>query len=94
MGSREFLEKIREILRDIEAINKNNVSELHEWEEKELRNMFALMVVGPFAGIPSPPLPITLELLPEMEEDLVIMMNRIQTAHDPMGELFSLLDPV
>jgi hypothetical protein len=94
MGSREFLEKIREILRDIEAINKNNVSELHEWEEKELRNIFALLVVGSFTGIPSPPVHITMELLPELEEDITIMLNRIQTAHDPLGELFSLLDPM
>jgi hypothetical protein len=34
-----------------------------------------------------------MELLPEMEEDLTIMINRIQTSHDPLGELFSNFDP-
>jgi hypothetical protein len=94
MHYQEWIKKIKRWFAQIESLQRGKASEMHEWEEKELRNMFALMVVGPFAGIPSPPLPVTLELLPEMEEDLVIMMNRIQTAHDPMGELFSLLDPV
>ncbi len=94
MGYSEFISRLRKLLGDIEEINRSNVSELHEWEEKELRNIFALLVVGSFTGIPSPPVHITMELLPEMEDDLHIMLNRIQTAHDPLGELFSLLDPM
>jgi hypothetical protein len=94
MGASEFLSRLRKLLQDAEEINRGNVSELHEWEEKELRNIFALLVVGSFTGIPSPPVHITMELLPEMEDDLRIMLNRIQTAHDPLGELFSLLDPM
>jgi hypothetical protein len=94
MGASEFLSRLKKLLQDIEEINRGHVSELHEWEEKELRNIFALLVVGSFTGIPSPPVHITMELLPEMEDDLRIMLNRIQTAHDPLGELFSLLDPM
>ena len=94
MGSSEFISKLKKLLRDIEEINRGNASDLHEWEEKELRNIFALLVAGSFTGIPSPPVHITMELLPEMEDDLTIMLNRIQTAHDPLGELFSLLDPM
>jgi len=94
MGKSEFLSRLKKLLQDIEEINRGNVSELHEWEERELRNIFALLVVGSFTGIPSPPVHITMELLPEMEDDLRIMLNRIQTAHDPLGELFSLLDPM
>lgn len=94
MGYSEFIEKLRKLFRDLEEINRGNVSGLHEWEEKELRNIFALLVMGSFSGIPSPPVHITLELLPEMEDDITIMLNRIQTAHDPLGELFSLLDPM
>jgi len=90
----DFLTKIRRLFRSVEGAHRSRAAEMHEWEEKELRNMFALMVVGPFAGIPSPPVHITMELLPEMETDLIIMINRIQTAHDPLGELFSSLDPM
>ena len=45
MGASEFLSKLKKLLQDIEEINRGHVSELHEWEEKELRNIFALLVV-------------------------------------------------
>jgi len=94
MQHKDYLAKIKQLLRSVEDAHRSRAAGMHEWEEKELRNIFALMVVGPFAGIPSPPLHITMELLPEMEKDLIIMINRIQTAHDPLGELFSSLDPM
>jgi hypothetical protein len=89
-----FISKLKKWLQDIEEINRGHIAELHEWEEKELRNIFALLVIGSYTGIPAPPMHITMELLPEMEEDIIIMLNRVQTAHDPFGELFSLLDPI
>jgi hypothetical protein len=94
MNPTHVFKQIRQLVRSIEAGHRSRAAEMHEWEEKELRNIFALMVVGSFAGIPAPPGHITLELLPDMEKDVIIMMNRIQTAHDPLGELFSTLDPM
>ena len=94
MNYQELFKKLQKFIQDIEDVNRGNLSELHEWEEKELRNIFALLVAGSFAGIPSPPAHITMELLPDMEEDMHIMFNRVQTAHDPLGDLFSLLDPM
>jgi hypothetical protein len=35
---------------------------------------------------------ITLSLLPMMENELELMLDKVQTAHDPLGELFSVLD--
>ena len=94
MQQQNFWRKIKRLLGEMEGAHRHKAAAMHEWEEKELRNIFALMVVGPVAGIPSPPIHITMELLPEMEQDILIMMNRIQTAHDPLGELFSVLDPM
>ncbi len=94
MQKKNLTNKIAALLRSIERGHQMRAAEMHEWEEKELRNIFAIMVAGPSAGVPAPPVHITLELLPEMEKDVTIMMNRIQTAHDPLGELFSTLDPV
>jgi hypothetical protein len=85
--------KIKRLFREIEGAHRDRAAGMHEWEEKELRNVFALMVMGHATGMPSPPQHITMELLPEMEEDLTIMINRIQTSHDPLGELFSNFDP-
>ena len=62
-----------------------------EYEVGELDNIFAILVLGAFIGIPSPPFQITLELLPEMEKELEVMLEKVSTAHDPLGDLFSVL---
>jgi len=78
--------------RNWDNTNRHAISELHEWECKELQHIFALLVLGSLTGLPAAPTPITLELLPDMEEELILLMDKISTAHDPLGELFSLLD--
>ena len=63
-----------------------------EWEKSELENIFALLVFGSFIGIPASPSPITLNLLPYMEKELQIMMEKVITASGPISDLFSYLD--
>jgi len=63
-----------------------------EYEVGELDNIFAILVLGAFIGIPSPPIHITMDLLPEMEKELEVMLDKVFTAHDPLGDLFSVLD--
>ena len=62
-----------------------------EYEVGELDNIFAILVLGAFIGIPSPPVHITMELLPEMEKEFEIMLEKVSIAHDPLGDLFSVL---
>lgn len=63
-----------------------------EYETEELDNIFAILVLGAFIGIPSPPIHITMELMPDMKEEFEIMLEKVSTAHDPLGDLFSVLD--
>lgn len=63
-----------------------------EYETGELDHIFTLLVLGMFVGIPSPPIHITMELLPDMEEALAGMIDKVSTAHDPLGDLFSVLE--
>jgi len=63
-----------------------------EYEAGELDHIFTLLVLGMFVGIPSPPIHITMELLPDMEEALSEMIEKVSTAHDPLGDLFSVLE--
>ena len=93
MKTRNLINKLKTFFRDVDEINRDKIIEKHEWEEKELRNMFALLVMGNYTGMPAPPAHITTELLPYMESDIHIMMERVNVAHDPFGELFSTLDP-
>jgi hypothetical protein len=33
-----------------------------------------------------------MELMPDMKEEFEIMLEKVSTAHDPLGDLFSVLD--
>jgi len=87
-----IIDKIKKFFKEIDHIQKENVLEIVEWEEKEVENIFALIVLGIFIGYPSPPIQISLDLLPYMEDEMNLMLEKVSTAHDPLGELFSLLD--
>lgn len=63
-----------------------------EYESDELDHIFTLLVLGMFVGIPSPPIHITMELLPRMEKEFANMIEKVSTAHDPLGDLFSVLE--
>jgi hypothetical protein len=62
------------------------------YEIEELEHIFAILVLGAFIGIPAPPIHITMELLPLMEKELGLMLEKVSTAHDPLGDLFSVLE--
>lgn len=71
---------------------RSKAVETIEYEVEELENIFAILILGVLIGIPSPPIHIVMELLTEMEKELNIMLEKVSTAHDPLGELFSVLD--
>ena len=72
-----------------DAVMRGKAVESVEYEIDELVNIFGILVLGAFIGIPSPPVHISMELLPLMDEELAVMLDRIMTAHDPLGDLFS-----
>ena len=61
-------------------------------ERRELENVFALLVLGSFVGLPSPPTPLSLRLLPHMGRELAVMRARAQEMDDLYGEIASLFD--
>ncbi len=63
-----------------------------EWEVGELEHIFTLISLGFFIGLPASPAPLALNLLPDMEDQLFLMINRLDTAHSPLSVLFSSLD--
>ena len=75
-----------------DEVMRSKAVETIEYEVGELDNIFAILVLGAFIGIPSPPIHITMALLPEMEKEFEIMLEKVSTAHDPLGDLFSVLD--
>ena len=63
-----------------------------EHEIEELENIFGLLVLGTFVGIPAPPAHLMMALFPLMESELETMLDKVSTAYDPLGELFSIFD--
>ncbi len=82
---------VRKALRVFAQVNRERAVDYFEFELKELENIFALLLLGGFVGLPSPPAPIALELLPLMERELTIMLSRSDFAQDPLGALMGLL---
>lgn len=76
----------------ITAVHRRKATEILLFELSEMENIFALLVLGSFIGIPSPNPILTLELLPHMEEELWTMVSRADFAQDPLGGLISLLE--
>jgi hypothetical protein len=88
----DIKEKIQSAFSMLELIHKERAVEILEWEVGELENIFSLLVLGSFVGIPAPPVQVTLELLPFMERELMIMSNKVFTSSDPLAEVCSVLD--
>jgi len=74
-----------------DEVMRGKAVETIEHEVAELDNIFGILVLGAFIGIPSPPIHITMELLPLMDKEFDIMLDKVLTAHDPLGHLFSVL---
>lgn len=63
-----------------------------EWEVTELEHIFSIITLGVFVGLPAPPIQISMDLLPEMENDLALLISKMDTSHAPLSDLFSVLD--
>ncbi len=83
--------KLRAFFRDLQVISRGKATEMLEFELLELENIFALLLFGSFVGMPAPPVHITLQLLPLMEDDVQMMMKRVNTAHDALADIVSTL---
>ncbi|TFG79918.1 MAG: hypothetical protein E4H20_11505 [Spirochaetales bacterium] len=84
--------KIRKAFEILRQINRERATAMIEFELKDLENIFTLLILGGFVGMPSPPAPIAMELLPLLEREVSIMMSRSDFAQDPLGALMGILE--
>ena len=84
-------DQIRDAFKITDRTMRARAVDIIEYEVEELDNIFGILVLGAFVGIPSPPIYISTQLLPLMEKELGVMLAKVSTAHDPLGELFSVL---
>jgi len=78
---------IKRILSDFDTSHRDSVSALTGVEVKELENIFALLLLGSFIGLPAPPSFLAVELMPFMERELKVLNRRAQDAGDMLAEM-------
>ncbi|RKX71738.1 hypothetical protein DRP43_02220 [candidate division TA06 bacterium] len=94
MNINEIKAKLKSFFDSVSMIQRGMATEALEAELAQIENIYALLIFGCFVGMPTPPVHITLRLLPEMQEELILMMNRVSVAKGPISELFSTLDVI
>ena len=65
---------------------------LTAFEARELENMFVLLLLGSFTGLPSPPSFLAVELLPHLEHELGVLNRRAQDSTDALAEIMGTID--
>ncbi len=63
-----------------------------EVELRELENVFALLLLGSFIGLPSPPTTLSLRLLPYMARELIIMRSLSERLDDMLAEMAGIFE--
>jgi len=84
--------KLSSIFDAVISLFKGRSIEYIEIELRELENVFALIVLGSFIGLPSPPSTISLRLLPYMGRELLVMSRVSERLDDMLGEMAGLFD--
>jgi len=84
--------RVREIIATYREASRNRAVDTLTTELEELENIFSILVLGFLVGLPSPPVEISLELAPLMERELITMLDRVDTAAEPLAHLFSTFD--
>lgn len=88
----KILRKVKRAWQIMGQVNRERAVGMLEFELKELENIFTLLILGGFVGMPSPPAPIAIELLPLLEREMAVMLNRSDFAQDPVGALMGILE--
>ncbi len=86
-----ILEFLKTLCSDIGATHRADACALTITEVDELRNIFALLLLGSFVGLPSPPSFLAVELLPFMQKELEVLNKRAQDANDMLAEMCGIL---
>ncbi len=86
-----IFEFLKTVCKDIDRTHRSSVCALTVTEVEELQNIFALLLLGSFIGLPSPPTFLSVELLPFMQKELEILNKRARNANDMFNEMFGAL---
>jgi hypothetical protein len=89
---RSFVSPVRGFYSTMDQAHRSKVTDLTEYEIRELENVFLLLLMGSFTGLPSPPCFVSAELLPHLEHEIKVLNSRAEKASDSFAEVFGILD--
>ena len=84
--------RVKDLLSIVGASHREKVSSLTSCEVREIENMFVLLLMGSFTGLPSPPSFISIELMPHLEHEIRVVNRRAENADDALAEMAGCLD--
>lgn len=84
--------RIKKIWKVYDQSARGQLTEAAEYELVELEHVFGLLVLGSFVGLPSPPIQISLDLLPDMEKQMSLLLEKTETAAAPLSDLASIFE--
>lgn len=72
--------------------HREKAAGLTVFEARELENLFVLLLMGAFTGMPAPPSFLSVELLPHLTYELSVLNRRAENASDALAEMTGTLD--
>jgi len=84
------LQSVWEFLKGFGGGLKSRSTEYIGFELREMENVFSLLLIGSFLGIPSPPSDLSVRLLPYIGREMYVMGRRAGDMDDISGEVFGL----
>ncbi len=85
-------QKIKDLWRKFDEFNRQNFVEMQQQELAELETVFALLTVGNFIGLPSPPSHVALEIITSLDKEFDILVNSVEKSLDSTGYLLGIFD--
>jgi len=85
----QIINKLKKKIKVADEIARSKSVDIIESEIVQLEYVFSILAFGSFIGIPSPPMQITLDLLPVSEDSIQLLINRINASNEPLSELAS-----
>ncbi len=74
-------------IKSIDQAHRIKAVEVTEYELRELENLFVLLLMGSFTGIPSPSTLVSAELIPDLTREIEVLNKRAEDAFDAFNEL-------
>lgn len=89
---KKFLEALKNFFRSLDTSMKERATSFIEDELREQENVFALITMSMFSGLPSPPTGVILRILPYMEREIQIMTKKSADLDDAFAQTLSHFD--